>query len=160
MKKIFLLTVFVAAVSLSLRAQDTTAVKDLSLVDSSLVNTSVFSLLSSEGGGSAVIDQSDQIRQAFERYNASAASRKSYGYKILVYSSNGKNAREASSGIAGSMKNTYPHLNVYRSYKAPFFMVHIGDFRTKSDAMKILHDIAPSYHQAKVVKSAIGWYAF
>jgi len=160
MKRIFLLAVFFVAVSVSLGAQDTTAVKNPNLVDSSLVNTSVFSLLSSEGGGSAVIDQTDQIRQAFERYNASASSRKSYGYKILVYSSNGKNARGASSGIAGQMKNTYPHLNVYRSYKAPFFMVHIGDFRTKSDAMKILHDISSSYRQAKVVRSAIGWYAF
>lgn len=160
MKRIFLLTVFVVAASLSLGAQDTTSVKNPGLVDSSLVNTSVFSLLSSEGGGSAVIDQTDQVRQAFERYNASSSSKKSYGYKILVYSSNGKNAREASSGIAGTMKNTYPHLNVYRSYKAPFFMVHIGDFRTKSDAMKVLHDISSNYRQAKVVRSAIGWYAF
>lgn len=160
MKRIFLLAVFALAFSLNLGAQDTTAVKDLSLVDSSLVNTSVFSLLSSEGGGRAVIDQTDQVRQAFDRYNASASSKKSYGYKILVYSSNGKNARGVSSGIAGSLKNTYPSLNVYRSYKAPFFMVHIGDFRTKSDAMKILHDISSTYRQAKVVRSAIGWYAF
>ena len=64
MKRIFLLAVFALAFSLNLGAQDTTAVKDLSLVDSSLVNTSVFSLLSSEGGGSAVIDQTDQVRQA------------------------------------------------------------------------------------------------
>ena len=160
MKRIFLLAVFVMAVSVSLGAQDTTAVKDLSLVDSSLVNTSVFSLLSSSGGGSAVIDQTDQIRQAFDRYNASVASKKSYGYKIMVYSSNSKDARGTSSGIAGSLKSKYPHLNVYRSYKAPFFMVQVGDFRTKSDAMKYLHDIQSSYQQAKVVKSVIGWYAF
>ena len=48
MKRIFLLAVFALAFSLNLGAQDTTAVKDLSLVDSSLVNTSVFSLLSSD----------------------------------------------------------------------------------------------------------------
>ena len=160
MKRFLLLIVSVLAISAALRAQDSTAVKDLSLVDSALVNTSVFSLLSSEGGGSAVIDQTDQVRQAFERYNSTASSKKSYGYKIIVYSSNGKNARGASSSIAGALKNSYPNLNVYRSYKAPFFMVHIGDFRTKSDAMKILHDISSSYRQAKIVRSTIGWYAF
>ena len=162
MKNILCILALLIASAINLKAQDTTKV-DLpyqGAVDSSLVNTSVFSLLSSNSGGSAVIDQSDAVKSSFERYVASRRGKKSYGYKILVYSSNSKEARNASSGIAGSLKSKYPHLNVYRSFKTPFFMVHVGDFRTKADAMKVLYELQSNYRQAKVIKSPIGWYAF
>ena len=162
MKKILCILTLVLASSFAMKAQDTTKVEVPyeSAVDSSLINKSVFSLLSSDAGGSAVIDQSDEVKSSFERYMASRSGKKAYGYKILVYSSNSKEARGASSAIAGSLKSKYPHLNVYRSFKTPFFMVHIGDFRTKADAMKIIHDLQSNYRQAKVIKSPIGWYAF
>ena len=162
MKNILCILALLIASAINLKAQDTTKV-DLpyqGAVDSSLVNTSVFSLLSSNSGGSAVIDQTDAVKSSFERYVASRRGKKSYGYKILVYSSNSKEARNASSGIAGSLKSKYPHLNVYRSFKTPFFMVHVGDFRTKADAMKVLYELQSNYRQAKVIKSPIGWYAF
>lgn len=162
MNKLLCIVSIILASAVSLKAQDTSKV-DIpyqGAVDSSLVNTSVFSLLSSSAGGSAVIDQSDAVRSSFERYIASRRGKKSYGYKILVYSSNSKEARGASSGIAGSLKSKYPKLNVYRSFKTPFFMVHVGDFRTKADAMKVLYELQSTYRQAKVIKSTIGWYAF
>ena len=153
MRKILCILALVLASSFVTKAQDTTKVNVPyeSAVDSSLINKSVFSLLSSASGGNAVIDQSDQVRSSFERYMASRSGKKSYGYKILVY---------ASSSIAGALKSKYPHLNVYRSFKTPFFMVHIGDFRTKVDAMKIIYELSSTYRQAKVIKSPIGWYAF
>jgi septal ring-binding cell division protein DamX len=162
MRKILCILALVLASSFAMKAQDTTKVNVPyeSAVDSSLINKSVFSLLSSASGGNAVIDQSDQVRSSFERYMASRSGKKSYGYKILVYSSNSKEARGASSSIAGALKSKYPHLNVYRSFKTPFFMVHIGDFRTKADAMKIIYELSSTYRQAKVIKSPIGWYAF
>ncbi len=149
MEKITYVMAVMMFFSLSVYGQDTTA-----------VNNPVFSVLNADVQGNVSVEQSSDIKRAFDSYNASAAGNKKYGYKILVYSSNNKNARGASSSIASSLKSSYPQLNVYRSYQAPFFMVHVGDFRTKSDAMKILYELSPTHKQAKVVKSIIGWYAF
>ena len=162
MKNLIAIIILVVALPFAAKAQDTTKMElpYASAVDSSLVNKSVFSLLATGEGGSTVIDQSDQVKSSFERYIASRRGSKHNGYKILVYSSNSKEARGASSSIASSLKSKYPHLNVYRSFKTPFFMVHIGDFRTKVDAMKIVGEISSTYRQAKVIKSPIGWYAF
>jgi len=162
MKKFLFILALTLALTSVLKAQDTTKMdlQDLSAVDSSLINKSVFSLLSSGSVGSVVIDQSDEVRSSFERYMASRSGKKNTGYKILVYSSNSKQARGASSSIAASLKSKYPHLNVYRSFKTPFFMVHVGDFRTKTDAMKVLFELSSNYKQAKVIRSTIGWYAF
>ena len=162
MKRIICILILVLLPAAVLRAQDTTRTDApyKGAVDSSLIHKSVFSLLSSSSGGSAVIDQSPEVKSSFDRYMASRSGRKANGYKILVYSSNSKEARGASSAIAGSLKSKYPHLSVYRSFKTPFFMVHMGDFRTKVDAMKVLYELEPTYKQAKVIKSSIGWYAF
>ncbi len=162
MKRSLLIILIVLLPAAVLRAQDTTKTEApyIGALDSSLINKSVFSVLSSASGGSAVIDQTPQTKTSFERYMASRSGKKANGFKILVYSSNSKEARGASSGIAGTLKSKYPHLNVYRSFKTPFFMVHVGDFRTKTDAMKVLYELQPTYKQAKVIKSTIGWYAF
>ena len=162
MEKIAYVIAVVMFFSLSVYGQETTVVNKIrkNPADTSLTYNPVFSMLNADVQGNVSVEQSSDVKRAFDSYNASAAKSKNYGYKILVYSSNSKNARGASSSIASSLKSSYPQLNVYRSYQAPFFMVHVGDFRTKIDAMKILYELSPTHKQAKVVKSIIGWYAF
>ncbi len=128
-------------------------------VDSSLINTSVFTLLESADGGKIVVNRTSAVNAKFNSYIQSNKERKKNGYRILVYSSNAQNARNISQNIEKELQNTYP-IQVYRSYSAPFFTVHIGDFRTKADAMKMCNELLATYPQAKIVRSAIDWYSF
>ncbi len=128
-------------------------------VDSSLVNLSVFTLLQADRGGKIVVNRTSSVNGKFESYISGNKERKNNGYRILVYSSNSQNARSVSQNIENALRNTYP-APVYRSYSAPFFTVHIGNFRTKADAMKLCNELLPTYPQAKIVRSVIDWYSF
>ena len=153
--------------SASLKAQEVTrqdtikaAAKYIPIIDSSMVRTSVFGLIE-RGEGGVTLNQTSTVKSAFESYMHSQSSKKKSGYKILVYSSNAQQARGISDGIAKSLKSSYPHVKIYREYKAPYFTVHIGDFRNRSDCMKIYHELSERYRQAKIVKSSsIDWYVF
>lgn len=162
MKKILYILPLLLLVSLYAKGQDTLKVQPpfMDTMDSTLINTSVFNLLSQSSGGNITVNQTPEVKEAFERYLALQSAKKRNGYKVLVYSSNAQSARRVSASVESSLKSAYPNLKVYRDYKAPYFMVHVGDFRNKSDAMKICYELSSEYKQAKVVKSVIGWYAF
>lgn len=162
MKKILYILPLLLLVSLYAKGQDTLKVQPpfMDTMDSTLINTSVFNLLSHSSGGNITVNQTPEVKGAFERYLALQSAKKRNGYKVLVYSSNAQSARRVSASVESSLKSAYPNLKVYRDYKAPYFMVHVGDFRNKSDAMKICYELSSEYKQAKVVKSVIGWYAF
>lgn len=162
MKKILYILPLILMVSVYAKGQDTLKVQPpyMDTMDSTLINTSVFTLLSQSSGGNITVNQTPEVKGAFERYLSQQSAKKRNGYKVLVYSSNAQSARRVSASVESSLKSAYPNHKVYRDYKAPYFMVHIGDFRNKSDAMKICYDLSSEYKQAKVVKSAIGWYAF
>ena len=155
---------------------DTVAVSVIPPVDSSLVGVSVFDLLSREPaadnmvenggsgrtgqGGKVVLHQDSYLKTAFENYVKSNADRSKTGYRIMVYTSNAQIARGESESIVSQFNTMYPGLGIYRSYANPFFKVTVGDFRIKSDALKLYNEILGHYPRAKIVKDKINWCQF
>lgn len=129
------------------------------LVDSSLINVPLFALLEGEGGGRITVNQTPAVRNMFDSYVSANVDRRKSGYRILVYSDNTQSARANSENIEKTLRATYP-MEVYRNYSAPFFTVHIGNFRTKADAMRLCNELLAAYPQAKIVRSAIDWHTF
>jgi hypothetical protein len=150
----------------------------VSPVDSSLVGVSVFDLLkrnSSFGsgrsietggngeavaGGVVVLHQDASVKAAFESYVKSNPDRAKTGYRIIVFSSNAQSARGESESIASQFKDSYPGLGIYRSYANPFFKVTVGDYRTKTDALKLYYEISGRFPRAKIIKDRINWCQF
>jgi hypothetical protein len=156
-------------------SSDTASVSVIPQVDSSLVGVSVFDLLnrggadnSVENGGSGrtglngkvVLHQDSYMKTAFESYVKSNAERSKNGYRIMVFTSNAQSARGESESIASQFNSMYPGLGVYRSYANPFFKVTVGDFRIKSDALKLYNEILGRYPRAKIIKDKINWCQF
>jgi len=155
---------------------DTAAVSVIPPVDSSLVGVSVFDLLSRgsvadnrvENGGSGrigqggkvVLHQDSYLKTAFESYVKSNAERSKTGYRIMVFTSNAQIARGESESVVSQLNSMYPGLGVYRTYANPFFKVTVGDFRLKSDALKLYNEILGRYPRAKIVKDKINWCQF
>ena len=110
--------------------------------------------------GNPLVTQSEGVTNSLKDYLSAKSVEKRVGYRILVYYDNDQKARNESKEIETQLREAYPNHKVYRSYASPYFIVYIGNFRTKADAMALYNNLLLVYENAKIVKSRIGWYSF
>lgn len=137
--------------------QDTLFMK-APVLDSALVGVSVFYLLGTKASpyaGNVVINQPSYMADAFNYYIAGNTGKKKQGYRIRIFFDNRQSARGESENIVKSFYDNFPRIPAYRSYTTPYFKVVVGDYRTKSDAIKALHSIKVFYPKAVIVKEQI-----
>ncbi len=138
--------------------QDTVqvAVPKPPLADSTLVGTTVFQFLGRQiEEGSVTLNQPLQMEKGYAGYVKANKERKRNGYRIRLFFDNKQSARVESEELEKAFQQQFPHIPTYRSYTNPFFKVVVGDYRTKSDAIRELNKILPFYPQAIVVKESI-----
>lgn len=123
------------------------------LADSSLVGNTVFQLL--EGKEGIKVMQPAEMEQAYQLYLKANGEKKRAGYRIRLFFDNRQTARVESEMLEKVFQLQFPQIPTYRSYNNPFFKVVVGDYRTKSDAIRELGKILPLYPQAIVVKESI-----
>ena len=87
------------------------------------------------------VSMSDSLRAALINQVEKNKGRKGSVYRIRIYFDNSQNARNVSTQVVDTFKVYYPNIPIYRSYSNPYFKVTVGDFRTKSDAMRFLEAI-------------------
>lgn len=136
-------------------AADTVNLKMAPLADSTLVGTTIFQLLQQQASGSVELNQPQEMEQAYQLYIKANGEKKRNGYRIRLFFSNKQSARIESEELEKEFQQQFPHIPTYRSYTNPFFKVAVGDYRTKSDAIRALNKILPFYPQAIVVKESI-----
>ena len=124
------------------------------LADSTLVGKTVFQILE---GKEVTLNQPQEMDQAYARYIQANGERKMNGYRIRLFFSNKQSARTESEELEKEFQLQFPQIPTYRSYTNPFFKVVVGDYRTKSDAIRELNKILPFYPKAIVVKENI-WF--
>jgi hypothetical protein len=103
------------------------------------------------------IIQSDSIEHAVNRYieqNRLSAG-KMQGFRVRIFFDNKQTARTESENIAAEFSVMYPGTAVYRIYENPYFKVTVGDFRTKSEAMRFMQHIRKTYPQAFITRESI-----
>lgn len=133
---------------------DTISFQRAPLADSTLVGKTVFQLLE---GKEVTLNQPQEMDQAYARYIQANGERKMNGYRIRLFFSNKQSARTESEELEKEFQLQFPQIPTYRSYTNPFFKVVVGDYRTKSDAIRELNKILPFYPKAIVVKENI-WF--
>ncbi|MBU0765023.1 MAG: SPOR domain-containing protein [Bacteroidetes bacterium] len=77
------------------------------------------------------------------------------GWRIEFFSESGYGSREAAMKARKEFEVKYPDIGAYESYDGINFKVRVGDFRTKSEAMKVKYRIAGDYPQTFIVKEMI-----
>lgn len=65
-----------------------------------------------------------------------------YGYRIQIFF--GPERKDAYNEQA-KFKSYYPELNTYISYTRPNYRVKIGDFRTRSEAQKVMNELRSTF---------------
>ena len=110
------------------------------------------------GKGIVVIHQSEAIKKLIgtriDSENIDLESGNTYilteGYRIQVYSGNiPRTSRDEVSSLQLQIKELYPSLETYPKYSAPFWKLHIGDFRSFEEASFVLRELRNKFPQKK-----------
>lgn len=76
------------------------------------------------------------------------------GFRICIFSQTGQQARKASETILASYLKAFPDT-AYLGYSEPAFTVMVGDYRTKSDALRALIEVRKSFRSGFIVATTI-----
>lgn len=80
------------------------------------------------------------------------------GFRIQVYAGgNSRDAQNKAHQMEGRVRGLYPDLSVYTRFITPRWICHVGDFRTREEAMEVLQQMRESggFAEAIVVKSKV-----
>ena len=80
------------------------------------------------------------------------------GFRIQIYSSSNRNAREESNKARAAFMSKFPDIVTYPLYAEPgYFKIRAGDFRTKSEATKIFLLVSKEFPDAYLVPDIINF---
>lgn len=133
-----------------------------SRVDSTLIGVDILSLIGQKGSGTAVVNQSYEIRNALSRHISNNGNTKMQGYRVRIFFDSDQDARSKSEAVAAGFTERYPGVAVYRSHVSPYFKVTVGDFRTREEAQHFASRLTNSglYKVVFVVKEPINFPGF
>jgi len=77
------------------------------------------------------------------------------GHRVEIFSTT--NDKQGALDKKVEFMSKYPDIDVYILFISPIFRVRVGDFRTKSEAYKLLKRIERDYNAAFVVKDNINF---
>ena len=124
-------------------------------MDTTLVGQSIFNIV--ENKGSVTVNRSASVDKAFEKYVEENSGKKLNGYRIRIFFDNKQTARMQSEEVEKTFIENFPQHPVYRTYTNPYFKVAVGDFRTRSDAAKVLLEIQKQFPKAFIIKDVINY---
>jgi hypothetical protein len=80
------------------------------------------------------------------------------GFRIQIYSSSNRNAREESNKARAAFINKFPDIASYQLYAEPgYFKIRAGDFRTKTEATKLFLLVSKEFPDAYLVPDIINF---
>lgn len=75
------------------------------------------------------------------------------GYRVQIYQGNKDEAYQ----IKSRFLSFYPNLSVYVLFQTPDFKVRIGDFRTRSEAIRLKYEIKNKFPNPFIVEDIINF---
>jgi hypothetical protein len=79
------------------------------------------------------------------------------GYRIAIYRGSGQEANKQSDQVRALFISRHEEVKSYKKFELPFFKVYVGDFRTKSEALRFLKKIEPEYPDAFIREDIISF---
>jgi hypothetical protein len=112
------------------------------------VKTSALFLRTNENsrGGRLNIIQDPSLDTLISRYISGKKNHGMEGFRIQIYNSSTRNAREESGKVRAEFMSKFPGIVSYPLYADPgWFKIRVGDFRTKSEAIKLLLSVSKEF---------------
>jgi hypothetical protein len=78
------------------------------------------------------------------------------GFRIQIYASSNRNAREESNKARADFINKFPDIVSYPLYQDPgYFKIRVGDFRSRTEATKLFLIISKEFPDSYIVPDII-----
>jgi hypothetical protein len=102
-----------------------------------------------QSNGKITIVQSDDITRLIDRHLYEEGKKKSIsGFRIVIFSKYGSTARvEADKALALFIRN-YPDTKAYFTFDYPDYKIYVGDFRTRTEAIKFQLEVERDFPNA------------
>jgi len=119
----------------------------------------------SSGPGQLTLVQDPSIDTLISRYiHLNSNLSKDYGhygmegFRIQIYSSSNRNARDESNKTMAQFLSKFPEINAYQQYADPgYFKIRAGNFRTKTEATRLFQLIRKEFPDAYIVPDFINF---
>lgn len=97
-------------------------------------------------GGNVTITQPNWLRNLVGKttFHTSRASVRT-GYRIQVYTSNMRGAKQEAYRLASQVRGAAPELSAYVTYSAPFWRLSVGDYGSRQEAQQQLNALRASH---------------
>lgn len=110
--------------------------------------------------GKVTIIQDNNIIKLLDKHLYEESKNKGIvGSRIRIFSNSGPLARKEGDLIQANIMNLYPDIKTYYVFESPFYLLYIGDFRTRTEAMKFLKEEMDKIYpnQGFIVSSRINY---
>lgn len=74
------------------------------------------------------------------------------GFRIQIYSGSGITSKDDAAETQARFAKMYPAEKSYIIYNAPFWRVRVGDYRTRSEALRLLNKVQGSFSGSYIVR--------
>lgn len=74
------------------------------------------------------------------------------GFRIQIYSGSGVTSKNDAAETQARFMKMYPEEKAYIIYNAPFWRVRVGDYRTRSEALRLLSKLGGSFSGSYIVR--------
>jgi hypothetical protein len=100
---------------------------------------------------SRYILMNSNVKKDFDHYGMQ-------GYRIQIYASSNRNAREESNKVYFDFIDKFPDIKPYSLFAQPgYYKIRAGDFRTKTEATKIFLIVSKEFPDAYLVPDIINF---
>ena len=96
-------------------------------------------------GGNVTITQPNWLRNLVGKTFHTARSSVRTGYRIQVYTSNMRGAKQEAYRLASQVRGAAPELSAYVTYSAPFWRLSVGDYGSRQEAQQQLNALRASH---------------
>ena len=96
----------------------------------------------------------DLLRQQVDQSKKSGTMS---GYRLQIYFGSGENAHNQALRMKTEFLSSYPDVKTYLFFKSPDFIVRVGNFRTKSEALKMQKTLLFKFPNAFIVADEIAF---
>jgi hypothetical protein len=77
------------------------------------------------------------------------------GYRVQIFMQSGTEARERANAVKYEFNYKYPDYDAYPDYLSPYFVIRVGDFRTKTEAQIFKKKIESNFSNSYIVECSI-----
>ncbi len=106
--------------------------------------------------GKLSIHYDSGVEELIERYKKSNYGNPGIdGFRVQIFTGAGNDSKEKAEKALQEFSSSFPDAVGYLTYQQPNFKVRCGDFRSKSEARKLMKKISYQYPGSYIVKDNI-----